>query len=112
MNVRLQVALFTNLIAQLHLLTQATYGLRIRLIQAICKLKGREASLQGTATTFAWDAPMEALRPSWVIVLTSWLRLTAALAKSRMVQDKIRLLLTVRPLGPLERCFQVQLTAT
>jgi hypothetical protein len=85
MNVRLQVALYTNLIAQLHLLTQATYGLRIRLAQAVRKSQGQEASLQGTTTTFAWDARMEALRQSWVIVLTSWPRLTTAQAQSRMV---------------------------
>ena len=107
MSAQLQVARFTNLIAQLYLPTQATSGLRIFL----GKSKAQEVSLQGTATTFAWDALMEALRQSWITVSTSSKRVTIAPQKSLMVQDKIRPLLIVRLLEPLKRCFQVQLTA-
>ena len=42
MNVQLQVALFTNLIAQLHLLTQAMYGSRMRLAKVVKKSEGQE----------------------------------------------------------------------
>ena len=80
MIVQLQVALFTNLIVQHHLLIQATYGLRILL----GKSPGQEASLQDTAMTFAWDVRMKGLRQRWITASTSWPRLTAALEQSIM----------------------------
>ena len=66
MIVQLLVALFTNLIAQQHLQTQATYGL----IQLL-KSWAQEISLQVTTTTFAWDAHREAPRRQWTILGTS-----------------------------------------